>query len=369
TRPMKVRRALAPLLLVLASSCSDAGPDLLPAPLGGQGGAAGATGEAGGGASGAGAGQGGLSGGAGEAGSAGGAGVAGTGGMPGTAGAGAGGGGAAGAPETWPAPASMIWVNPSRCYVGCALPPVDIVNLDALGRELVGECVCLPGGPPSTCPVDCCPRVARAAQPALAALLAALQAAGRPSGIESGYRDYGKQKCLFNQFASEKGRAARPGHSEHETGLAVDVKTDPSGYAWLAEHVHEFGFALSFPEGKQKLTGFRPEPWHVRYVGSRVALAIREGGLTPEEYFRQHPAETSSGDCNLCPDLALSTPACGEASPAGACLGANASVLTFCYEDGIADSDPRYLAEVDCAVTGARCVVEAEGARCTGNFE
>ncbi|MCU0681395.1 MAG: M15 family metallopeptidase [Polyangiaceae bacterium] len=361
---MKACRALATLLLSLASGCASAGPDALPGQTNGAGGTAG---EASGGAAGAVAGQGGGAGAAGAAGLGGSAGMAGGGvaGVGGTAGAG---GGSAGAPEIWPAPQPLIWVNPNRCYVGCAQPPTELVNLDALGGLLAGACVCQPGSPASDCPGDCCPRIARAAQPALAALLQALKGAGLPAGIESSYRDYGKQKCLFNQFINEKGRAARPGHSEHEIGLAVDVDTNTSGYLWLALHAHEFGFALSFPEGKQKLTGFRPEPWHIRYVGSRIALAIHEGGLTPEEYFRQHALETTSGDCNQCPDLALSTPSCGEATLAGACPN-DTSVLTFCYEDGVSEADPRYLAEVDCSVTGDRCIVEAEGARCTGPFE
>ncbi len=351
---MRFRGPLAAaLLFALWGGC---GGDDAPTPPAAPpaGGAGSGAGEPGGGAAG---GQGGQGAGAGAPG--------------GSGGDGGGTGGAGGeAPEAWPAPALTYWVNPNRCYPDCAVPPLELVQIDARGEPLAGACTCPPEPPPDdTCPdSDCCPSIARAAQPAFTALLRALEAAGQPAGISSAFRDYAKPKCLFNEFIDQKGRAARPGHSEHELGLAADVDTSAAGFAWLAAHVHEFGFALSFPEGKQKLTGFRPEPWHVRYVGSRIALAIYAGGLTPEEYFRQHPGETTSAGCSVCPDLALSTPACGAATNAGDCLPGT-SVLSFCYEDGVAQDDPQYLSEVDCAVTGARCVVEAEGARCTGPSE
>jgi D-alanyl-D-alanine carboxypeptidase-like protein len=258
----------------------------------------------------------------------------------------------------------MFWVNPSRCYPSCGINPSELVTLTPKGELFEGSCDC--PVEPGDCTASCCPRVARSAQPAFTALIAALAATGRKAGITSAFRDYAQQKCVFNEYINEKGRAARPGHSEHELGLAVDVDTDGVGYAWLAAHAHEFGFALSFPEGKQKLTGFRPEPWHVRYVGSRVASALRAEGLTPEEYFRQHPGEATSGDCSLCPDP-ISTPPCNAATVGGACLpgASGTSLLSFCYEDGVSADDARYLAEVDCAVTGARCLVDAEGARCS----
>ena len=91
--------------------------------------------------------------------------------------------------------------------------------------------------------------------------------------------------------------SAKPGHSEHQTGLAVDVEGSNHDYddfenskefAWMKKNAHLFGFILRYPEGKTTITGFKYEPWHYRYVGKDVAKIIYEENLTLEEYYDKY---------------------------------------------------------------------------------
>lgn len=109
--------------------------------------------------------------------------------------------------------------------------------------------------------------------------------------VTSGYRSSEKQAELYE--TSEEGVAQKPGHSEHETGLAFDVTArsddgifeNTPQFAWLIENCWDHGFILRYPEGKEHITGISYEPWHYRYVGVETAQAIRESGLTLEEYL------------------------------------------------------------------------------------
>lgn len=109
--------------------------------------------------------------------------------------------------------------------------------------------------------------------------------------LTSGYRSYEKQAEIYAE--QNDGTAQKPGHSEHETGLAFDVTTrrDDGGfettehYAWLMENCWDFGFILRYPEGKEDITGITYEPWHYRYVGVEIAQEIHKTGLTLEEYL------------------------------------------------------------------------------------
>ena len=115
--------------------------------------------------------------------------------------------------------------------------------------------------------------------------------------ICSGYRSYDTQNWLYWSYVSRDGQAAadtysaRPGHSEHQTGMAIDVNNTLSTFAysaegiWLAEHCHEYGFIIRYPAGKEYITGYMYEPWHVRYVGTELAGILHANGLTLEEYF------------------------------------------------------------------------------------
>ena len=115
----------------------------------------------------------------------------------------------------------------------------------------------------------------------------------------SGYRSYATQKYLYNSYVSRDGvskadtYSARPGTSEHQTGLASDINTASSKahfertkeYAWLIKNSYKYGFILRYLEGKTFITGYKYEPWHFRYVGEKVATEINKLGITYEEYY------------------------------------------------------------------------------------
>ncbi|MFC5405561.1 M15 family metallopeptidase [Cohnella soli] len=142
---------------------------------------------------------------------------------------------------------------------------------------------------------------------AAADALESLFQAAKDDGIElkavSGYRSYATQKAIFTANAEKKGEdvanktSARPGQSEHQTGLAMDISSASVGYAleetfaktkegkWLAAHAADHGFIIRFLKGKEKITGYSYEPWHVRYVGRDVAKEIARQKITLEEYM------------------------------------------------------------------------------------
>jgi D-alanyl-D-alanine carboxypeptidase len=123
----------------------------------------------------------------------------------------------------------------------------------------------------------------------------------------SAYRSYTTQKLLFNNYVKQDGEkkartySAVPGTSEHETGLAIDVSGTNGKCAatdcfagtreagWLAEHAPEYGFIIRYPKGKESITGYKYEPWHIRYVGKKAAAQIAQKGITLEEYSRAIP--------------------------------------------------------------------------------
>jgi len=118
----------------------------------------------------------------------------------------------------------------------------------------------------------------------------------------SAYRSHSTQESLFNYYVNRDGLEAAlsycavPGTSEHETGLAIDVTArdgscaaedcfgDTQEAAWLAQHAPEYGFIIRYPEGKEDITGYKYEPWHLRFVGTTIAQEIAEQNLTLEEY-------------------------------------------------------------------------------------
>jgi zinc D-Ala-D-Ala carboxypeptidase len=136
----------------------------------------------------------------------------------------------------------------------------------------------------------------------LAALRTAAEANGTPIVVISGYRSFSYQQELFDDHAAEVGEeqaeleTARPGHSEHQLGTAIDVLDPgvgelttafagtPAGQ-WVAAHAHEFGFVVSYPEGAHDRSCYEFEPWHLRYVGRENAAAIHEAGVTPREWM------------------------------------------------------------------------------------
>jgi D-alanyl-D-alanine carboxypeptidase len=122
--------------------------------------------------------------------------------------------------------------------------------------------------------------------------------------INSAYRGYEDQQRVYEYYKKlydetyADSIAARPGHSEHQTGLSLDIfsytdrlqKTFKDGktYAWLKDNCYKYGFIIRYPEGKENITGFAPESWHYRYVGKDIAKDITEKGITFDEYYEYY---------------------------------------------------------------------------------
>jgi D-alanyl-D-alanine carboxypeptidase len=121
--------------------------------------------------------------------------------------------------------------------------------------------------------------------------------------LNSGFRTYKNQQGLYNRTRDTRGLAvaeklsARPGHSEHQLGLAADFSVKGQGCVimvcfgkteagiWLADNAHEFGFVLRYPKGYKPITGFQYEPWHFRYVGTELATEMKTKGIKTLEEF------------------------------------------------------------------------------------
>jgi D-alanyl-D-alanine carboxypeptidase len=137
----------------------------------------------------------------------------------------------------------------------------------------------------------------------LRAMTEAAASAGNAIGVESAYRSYDDQVATFNHWVAASGYAAalafsaRPGHSEHQLGLAIDFRSDPGGSPftgswgqtpagrWMRLHAWEYGFIRSYPPKEQAVTCYASEAWHYRYVGRDLAAAIHGSGLTTREYL------------------------------------------------------------------------------------
>ncbi|WP_226658229.1 M15 family metallopeptidase [Pseudalkalibacillus hwajinpoensis] len=121
----------------------------------------------------------------------------------------------------------------------------------------------------------------------------------------SGYRSYERQEAIFAYNAEQRGEevanqvSAQAGQSEHQTGLTMDISTPSLGSSlteefgntpegqWVAEHAHEYGFVVRYLKGKEDITGYQYEPWHVRYVGKEAATEVHKAGVTLEEFFSE----------------------------------------------------------------------------------
>ena len=129
----------------------------------------------------------------------------------------------------------------------------------------------------------------------------AMKSAAEGDGINlfivSGFRSYNTQAALYSGYVASYGQSsadtlsARPGHSEHQSGLAMDVNSADSSFEgtkealWLANNSYKFGFIIRYPKGKESITGYMYEPWHLRYLGVATAGAVYSSGLTLEEYL------------------------------------------------------------------------------------
>lgn len=117
--------------------------------------------------------------------------------------------------------------------------------------------------------------------------------------ISSGYRSYEYQEELYDRYKARDGKeladtySARPGHSEHQTGLAFDLNSIDDSFAntqegmWVKDNCYRYGLILRYPKGKEKETGYQYESWHLRYVGKDLAEKLYNNGnwITLEEYF------------------------------------------------------------------------------------
>lgn len=148
------------------------------------------------------------------------------------------------------------------------------------------------------------PGVSKLAQTAANAMAAEAKKQGVQLTAFSTFRSYTRQKELYTSYVNKHGAteanrfSAKPGHSEHQTGLAFDFGgSDQSKWLtesfaatkegkWLAENAHDYGFILRYPKGKEKVTGYMYEPWHYRYLGSELAGKVKNSGKTLEEYLK-----------------------------------------------------------------------------------
>lgn len=139
--------------------------------------------------------------------------------------------------------------------------------------------------------------------PTALAKLQQLQRDAQAQGINisnsySGYRSYQNQTQLYNNYVNLHGEeeantfSAKPGFSEHQTGLTFDLKDfngqlveDPITSQWIKDNCTQYGFIIRYPEGKEDITGYIYEPWHLRYVGEEVANQIMNNNTTLEQYL------------------------------------------------------------------------------------
>lgn len=129
------------------------------------------------------------------------------------------------------------------------------------------------------------------------------QGLGLPIIVDSGYRSYNYQQVVLDALIKEKGDeafklVAKPGASEHQTGLAIDfayfqngiynddVKENDKEAIWLKNNAWKYGFILRYPKGKENVTGYNFEPWHFRFVGLKLAEYLFKNDLTLEEYYK-----------------------------------------------------------------------------------
>lgn len=150
-------------------------------------------------------------------------------------------------------------------------------------------------------------QIAKTIEKPLSELFTAAKTDGLPMMVASAFRSHEDQQKMWDGFMTTRGQAftvsrvAKPGTSEHQTGLAIDISTasqtcaadsdkcelNSASIAWLAENAPRFGFIQRYPMGKQSITGFSNEEWHYRYVGVPLAKALSESGMTFDEFVAQ----------------------------------------------------------------------------------
>lgn len=170
-----------------------------------------------------------------------------------------------------------VVINKKHCFSPTTWAPTDLTTVDGYSMR-------------------------REAARHMNSMMTAASAAGVGFSISSAYRSYDDQASTYDSWAATDGSyaaadtvSARPGYSEHQTGLAADLKVGDcvlecfgttAQYAWLTQHAAAYGFIQRYPEGLTALTGYDPEVWHWRYVGSSVAQDMQANGIkTLEAYY------------------------------------------------------------------------------------
>jgi D-alanyl-D-alanine carboxypeptidase len=201
----------------------------------------------------------------------------------------------------WTYRLSDTYVPPDLVNAGTGRPYITPRAVEAVGAA---EVLARRGDPSYSTLLSDAPNAAvrSLVYAALGAMRAAALAAGQQLVILSAYRSYALQVQTFDYWTQVGGyqqalrTSARPGHSEHQLGTAIDFgdgsaapweyadwATTPAG-AWLAAHAAEFGFVMSFPKGKTNVTCYDYEPWHYRYVGKALAQSLGDSRATLREY-------------------------------------------------------------------------------------
>ncbi|MCM1329746.1 MAG: D-alanyl-D-alanine carboxypeptidase family protein [Ruminococcus sp.] len=146
-------------------------------------------------------------------------------------------------------------------------------------------------------PADYAPGVNAEAQAAFDEMQADAAIEGLNIYISSGFRSYDYQAGLYQRYVDKDGKAeadrysARPGHSEHQTGLAFDLNSIDFSFAdtaegeWVSQNCYKYGFIIRYPADKEDVTGYMWEPWHIRYLGKETAKSVYDSGLCLEEYL------------------------------------------------------------------------------------
>jgi D-alanyl-D-alanine carboxypeptidase len=159
------------------------------------------------------------------------------------------------------------------------------------------------------------PQLRAEASDAAVRLFDAAAGEGLELASQSAYRSYSTQVDVYGRLVNERGRtaadrtSARPGHSEHQTGLSIDISAVPAECSldqcfgdtphgeWLAGNAWRFGFVLRYPEGATPITGYEYEPWHFRYVGEDLAAELHDRQIeTLEQFFGLEPAPDYAAD-------------------------------------------------------------------------
>jgi len=206
------------------------------------------------------------------------------------------------APPTTPTAAPSTAPDPgaggdSSAVVTCGdlLAPVD--KNHRLGQDCVpSNLVTLP----AAISVDGTQQLTGDTASAIEEMFAAAKTAGFVLYVNSGYRSYSVQVATYNYWVQTDGQAyadrtsAKPGHSEHQMGTAADIGTEghvleafigTPAATWVTENSWKYGFIVSYPEGKEAITGYAAEPWHVRWLGKDVAQRVHASGLTLHEFL------------------------------------------------------------------------------------